>query len=164
MPVSLWLRPEAETAAALDAAIAGYALGHGRTLFAAHLTLASGDEWHGGQAALNDFRPVWLAPEGCLEAGTFFQAFALSFSRSPALEALQQQACQTLRSPRLSEYPPHLSLTYGEVDDRLPLLALVHSFSRPVLFDRILVVRYDALDETQAGVAKWRYDEEIRLG
>lgn len=165
MPVSLWLRPEAAVANALDEAIADYALPRGRTPFPAHLTLASGTVLSDNEvsAIAAEARSFTLEPDGVLETSAFFQIFALRFQTTEALLSLRNNALTRLEGKN-SVYIPHLSLTYGLPTDREVLQGIVMRFTQPIRFDRLMAIRYDDLEPSQAAVAAWRLSDPLPLG
>lgn len=154
----MWLAPEQDVQAEIDAAIADYARASGRPAFAAHLTLASGGETAAATreallslAARHD--PMELERDGVLRTARFSQAFAIRFRTTGTLLALRENALALCGQPVAGIFTPHISLTYGEPPETRTLEEFVGSLPARIRFDRVCWAEYADPFETDDAVA-----------
>jgi hypothetical protein len=121
MSLSLWLVPQSEERARLQALIARLSERLGTPPFAAHLTLLSpvdaalpaAQEAAGSLAA--GLRAVPLRLSGVSHSEEFFRCVVLEAEPSPALLAARRAAIAAL-GPGSDGYRPHLSLVYATLN------------------------------------------------
>ena len=158
--LAVWLQPEWQAGAELDAVIARLAAAHGTAAFPAHVTLLGPLRQEVGAAVTGlgrladtlsalriEFDEVRCEP-------AWQRSLYLAAVATAALGQAAQVAARALWLPGQSEYQPHLSLQYSELpitDKRRLASSVALELPLSVRFDRLSLWRVDGSD-----ARRWR--------
>jgi 2'-5' RNA ligase len=156
--VSLWLVPEGEERAALDALVSRLAALHPAPTFAAHVTLVAGVELPEdevivrSEALARALYPLTVRFEGCGGFDEYFRALFLRVALTAELLGANARARAVFGRHGDPPFFPHLSLWYGRpaAAERARLTAAIGSVSDGFEARRLSLVR------TRGPVADWR--------
>ena len=152
LKLSVWLLPTAQDEPQLRALIARFAKALGSPVFPPHVTMGS-DPPVTILAAVG--RPEELRSSLSLDELAFgddyFHGCYLTARNDTAARELQERCAATLGAKVRHDYPPHLSLAYGVLDEaqRTTARALLPSLPLHVSFDRL------ELWTTEGPVSAW---------
>jgi hypothetical protein len=152
MKLSVWLMPAASDASRLAALIARFAQAFDAPTFPPHITLCSEPtETSKSRGDLGPQLPLSLSLASVGYGADYFHACYLKLRDDADVLALQARCAAALHGRVSEQYPPHLSLVYGDLTpqqrDQVPLLV-------PAL---PLLARFDRLEtwNTTGPVGNW---------
>lgn len=153
MKLSVWLMPAASDAERLAELIARCSRAFGAPMFPPHITLCSEPaETSASRGDLALELPLSLTLASVDYGTDYFHACYLKLRDDTSVLALQARCAAALHGRVKEQYPPHLSLAYGDLTpqqrDQVPLL----------LASLPLVAQFDRLEtwDTTGPVSNWQ--------
>ncbi|WP_299497144.1 hypothetical protein [uncultured Shewanella sp.] len=169
LPFCVWLNPDTQDQAVLDAIVVDNIQGTSCPFFNAHITLFCGSTYLPKQALVNQFLAAFMN-ESATDANVlgvqwgidFFKRFYYQMKNTDQLDSFYEQAKNALDEESTYQFAPHISLFYGN-DSDIPadkILAAPHL--ETIDFNQISLMS-DCSAETYECVASWEEYASVSL-
>ncbi|WP_298772311.1 hypothetical protein [uncultured Shewanella sp.] len=161
LPFCVWLSPNTEGQAALDAIVKENIEDTSCPFFDAHITLFCGSTYLPKRALINQFNTAFANSDSTqaniigTQWGTdFFKRFYYQMENNTQLQNLYEISNNALDNEGTYNFSPHISLFYGNDSDIPENKALAAPHLDSLTFNKIRLMS-DCSDETYACVASW---------
>ncbi|WP_299006786.1 hypothetical protein [uncultured Shewanella sp.] len=169
LPFCVWLSPDTEGQATLDAIVKENIEETSCPFFDAHITLFCGNTHLPKQALINQFTTAFANNDSTqadiigTQWGTdFFKRFYYQMENNTQLQNLSNTSKSTLDSDATYSFDPHISLFYGNDSDIPENKVLAAPHLNSLTFNQIRLMS-DCANETYTCVASWEEYASISL-